>query len=863
MRGRFLRAALRLVPKSWRASISDDLEDEAAGRRRGAAWVGWQAVSTGLPLRRAAVVDLIASDVRNAVRSLRRSPAFAAAAVFSFALGIGANVALLSVIDRLVFRPLPFPEADRLVVVFSGTPDESPRLWHAQALALQDQATTLDGLTTAYGSAGEGLGIEELGDAPVRFGQASANLLGLLGIRPVAGRDLSAKVTGETAPSDVPREVLITDAFWRRQFNRSPDAIDRVLTSQQRRYRIVGVLPPDFVNPSVELSGRIDGLMVNDGWVEGPPRDRTTVGARVARLAPGRSLAEARAEMGAIGARVAADHPDFMGIQAPLTAEPLRVGMLRPYARFLWLILAAAGLVLLIACANLSTLLLARGRARAHEAAVRSTLGASRRRLIATGVVEALVICLAGAGATLVALAGVQALQVSVVPPEFRGFEVSAFDARLVTLTFGLAVASALVAALTPALASARVEPLTALRQGPATGGGRRLKTGRLLLAFEAAIAVVLVAGAGGAIRSFGGLVFRDPGFVAADLYRTSVFFEPTRNLLNMERAKALATIEQALSGVGDVAGWTAVTYPPVARGSLSNAFWGMREIEGGVIGITDTTLEVLGTPLRAGRGISADDVSSAAPVALVSRRAAAALWPGEPTESAIGRPLTMPYGGVRDVIGVVADIRSRPGVAPWPMLYVPIGDGVAAKPGWAMELPVLLRMRPGTTPDRRDLLERFQTLVPTGMIGAPIAVTDELAPWLEHPRFQAVLFGSLALIALVLAAIGLYALAAFDAARRRHETGVRLALGATRRDIRRGVIGGAVRPVLAGAAAGVIAAWWAAQFLQAYLFEVDARDPWTLAFVAGTLLLTAIVAAWLPARRAARTDPASVLRAI
>jgi predicted permease len=862
MRRRFLRAALRLVPRAWRGTVARDLEEEAAAGRRGTAWLSWQAVRTGVPLRRASVGDFVATSVRQTVRSLARSRGFALAAVSSFALGIGANVALLSVMDRLVFRPLPFPERDRLVVVFSGTPEDSPRLWHAQALALQEQATTLDGLATAYGSDGEGLIVEELGESPVRFGVASPNLLRLLGIRPIEGRDFAADPVDDAAPSDVPREVLITDAFWRRQFNRSPDALDRIFISQQRRYHIVGVLPPDFVNPSVELSGRIDGLMASDGRVEGPPRDRTTVGARLARLAPGRTVAEAQAEMAAIGARVAAEHPDFMGIQAPMTAEPLRVGMLRPYARFLWLILGAAGLVLLIACANLSTLFLARGRAKVHETAIRSTLGASRWRLVGAAIAEALVVCFAGAGAALVTLASVQTLHVSVVPPEFRGFEVSAFDVRLIALTFGLAAASALLAALVPALASTRFDPLSALRQGRPTGGTRRLTTGRSILALEAAIAVVLVAAAGGAVRSFGGLVFRDPGFVAADLYRTSVFFEPARNLLNMERARALATIEQALSDVPDVDGWTAVTYPPIARGRLSHPYWSMLDIEGGVIGVTDTTLEVLRTPLLAGRGISADDIRSAAPVALINRRAAAALWPGEPFEEAIGRSLTMPYGGVRDVVGVVTDIRSRPGVSAWPMLYVPIGDGVAAKPGWAMELPVLLRMRPGTTPDRRELLARFQALVPTGMAGAPVAVTDELAPWLEHPRFQAALFGSLALIALVLAAIGLYAITAFDAARRRHETGVRLALGATRGDIRRHVIGGAVRPVLAGSAAGLVAAWWAAQFLQAYLFEVDARDPWTLALVSLVLIATAVVAAWLPARRAARTDPANVLRA-
>jgi predicted permease len=535
--------------------------------------------------------------------------------------------------------------------------------------------------------------------------------------------------------------------------------------------------------------------------------------------------------------------------------------MLLPYAGFLWLILGAAGLVLAIACANLSTLLLARGRARLPETAIRAALGAARWRLVLVGVVEALAVCLAGGLVTLLALAVARSTILQVVPPAFQGFDVSAFDLRLVCLTLGLAFASALVAAVAPCLAATRFDPLAALHRRHPWRRGHRFATGPSILAFEAALAIVLVAGAAGAVRSFAGLAFRDPGFAASDLYRASVYFDPSRNLQSMERVRALATVTEAMEATPGIKAWTAVTYAPIARDRLPHPYWSLLGQQGGVVGISGTTFEVLRTPLIHGRDISPEDLQSAAPVALVSLRGAEVLWPGEPPQYAIGKPLTMPYGGVRDVIGVVADIRTRPGVSAWPMLYVPLGDGVAAKPGWAMELPIMLRMEPGARPDQRALQARFQDLVPGGVVTSPVAVAEELAPWLEHPRFQAALFGTLAAIALVLAAIGLYGAAAFEAARKQHETGVRLALGATRRNVLRTLVGSAVQPVLIGSAAGLVIAWWAAQFLQAYLFEVDARDPWTLTLVVGVLIATAVLAAWLPARRAARTDPASVLR--
>jgi ABC-type antimicrobial peptide transport system permease subunit len=259
-----------------------------------------------------------------------------------------------------------------------------------------------------------------------------------------------------------------------------------------------------------------------------------------------------------------------------------------------------------------------------------------------------------------------------------------------------------------------------------------------------------------------------------------------------------------------------------------------------------------------AGRDFTRTEIAERLPLAVVNRAGGASLWPGRPASDVIGQQVAHENVTYR-VIGVVGDVKNAPGEASAAGLYLPLtSDGVRVTQS---ALNVAVRFADGVTPD----LSVFQTRLDAALGENTVtlqSVAERAAPYLQRPRFQAVLFASAAVIALVLAAVGLYALAAFDVARRRREMGIRLTLGATARDLRRAVVGTAVRPVIAGAAAGLVVTWWAAQYLQSFLFEVDARDPWTYALVALVLVATAVVAAWLPARRAARTDPASVLRA-
>jgi predicted permease len=449
---------------------------------------------------------------------------------------------------------------------------------------------------------------------------------------------------------------------------------------------------------------------------------------------------------------------------------------------------------------------------------------------------------------------------VSVVPPTFRSFAVSALDPRLVGLTLTAAFACALVVSLVPALAARRADPAMALSHRERGRAGGRLRGGRTLLAIEAAFGILLVAGAGATGRSFYGLVFGDQGFVASDLYIVTFNGVPGRSddaMTNRRLGFAMASnVIGTLPGMRSIG---AVTQSPVGTGFAIQPFWRSQNLEGREYGVGPGAFEALGTPVLFGRGFTEADVAAAAPVAIVNERGARALWPEQPVASAVGRQLTT-RGGVHTVVGVVRDIRPVPVEPAHASLFLPITDPDARMIA-TTAFQIVVRTTPGQAPDTLAL-ERALTEVSPGTRVAVESVADDLAPWLDRPRFQAMLFAALAGLSLVLAAVGLFAVTAFEVTQRRYEMGVRLALGATGRDVGRLVLSTAVRPVLVGSAAGLVAAWWAGQFLQAFLVDVDARDPWTYALVALTLVATAVVAAWLPARRAARTDPAEVLRA-
>ena len=790
-----------------------------------------------------------------AVRSLFRAPWFTAAAVATFALGIGMNIAVFSVIDRMLFRPLPYAHRDRLVQIHGMTARSSaapqaflPRIITREIAA---GARTIDSI--AYASVPE----PRDGDA-FQLASGTFNLLTTIGVRPVVGRDFTADdARGKE------RALLLSHDTWQARYGGAANVLDTAVRQSNLTMRVVGVLPRDFLLPSTRYPERLDGLIV--AFEDFQPQDSDGKGlitaAPVARLRPGFTVEQAQAEIDLLIARLSRDSPILQRMPSEpgsgVTVHSFRTGLIFVFAPYLWLIAVAVWLVLLIACVNLSTLLLARGRSREQEAAVRTALGASFRQLLTASIAETVVLCVASAMVALAVCRVAQTAILAVVPAYFHAFAVSALDMRLVALSLGVAFVAAIAAGMTSVIALRRVNLLSLLQRGGRSASSR-LRGGGALLAMESALGIILVAGAAMTVRSFLGLVTASPGFDPANLYHLHVQHgyrdEPPN--YPFDRVRAVEEIVRSQPGVIQVG---AATQLPVGRfAGLDSAFLKSRGIDGSQFGASSGLFAALGTPILAGREFTEDEVRDDTPVAIVNRMAAAALWPGVPAAEIIGRTVDE-AGSSRVVVGVVADIVRVPGEGGTPTVVVPVTTRGARRSSSA--LMVAVRMAPGTQPDIRPIDAALDARFGSDSVRSD-SVLSTMTPFLQRPRFQAALFGALAAIALILCAVGLYAVASFEVSRRRFEMGVRLALGATAQRIRRVVIRDSLRPILVGVIAGTIGAVWAAQFLQTFLIGVDARDPWTLMLVVAVVIAVALIASVVPARRASLVDPVSTLKA-
>lgn len=865
-RGQFGAEQMRLFADLWR-------EECPTGGVAAAMWTAgqlWRALRAGVGLRIDRLARRwpqpapdgrrprpggfgVATDVVYALRSLLRARWFTAGAVLTFALGMGATIAVFSVVDRMMFRPLPYGDAGRLVQIgdqYFSTPDA--RLPQAVLVTLKAEASSFEGM--AYVSGTLTRPVPGSSEPPLSLTLVSYNLLSVLRVHPILGRDFTrADAQADAATRN--RQVILTYAAWQSRFGGAADA----LTKPYAGCRLIGILPRGFLVPAFHVGDRTDGLVVH---VEvSPPQGLGSMfTAPVARLRPGVTPARAQAEADTIVTRLGQQMPAVARLPAPWVL-PLQFGLfasVRPYA---WLILAAVAMVLLVACANLSTLLVARGRSREREIAVRAALGASRRRLVATNLTESVVLCTVSAAVAMLLAVTTRTALVNVLPTNLRGFGESPLDPRVLVFTLSVAIVAAALAGAGPALRATRVDTLSVLQRG-ASDSRRRLGGGRTLLGLQAALCSALVLGAAVTVHSFLGLLLRPTGFDSQNLYALAVYtpqpagrtpptsYEP-------ERVRAILDVVRPTPGV-ETAG--AVTLLPIGYHAIADPFWKARNLHGGEWGVGAGFFAAMGTPVLAGREFSESEIATRALVAIVSASAARELWPGERPVTAVGRSITT-ADGPRTVVGVVADLRPLPASDPEAALYVPVTAGDAPHPLPWQWLTLVARLAPGGRLDDAQLQRRLSDAFgPTAL--RVEAVDAQLAPWLQAPRFQAVVFGSVAAIGLILAAAGLYALAAFEAARRRYEMGVRLALGASARDLRRLIIGGTIRPVVIGTALGLAAAWWAVRLLRAFVFAVDVYDPWTFGLVAVVLFATAAAAAWAPARRAGQIDPAAVLRA-
>ncbi|MGC2638685.1 MAG: ABC transporter permease [Acidobacteriaceae bacterium] len=808
-------------------------------------------------------LQTLLQDLRYAVRMLAKSPELAAVAGLTLALGVGANTAIFSVVNAVLLRPLPYASPGQLVSLSEGQPKDGISgdglSWDAYT-ALRDHSRSFSAVA---GLAAHALTLTGRGEpADMSTVSVTPDFFSLFRTHPLLGRTLMPE-DGQDGAAPV---AVLSEGLWRSRFGADPEIAGRSVTLDQRTYTISGVMPASFRTPFVGQNEQVWIPLVQDplfsGWRTRP--QATHWMAAFARLGNGVSIAEARAETGTIGAGLSRQIPAESGWAIGI--DPLQQVIVGDVKTPLLLLFGAVGLVLLIACANIANLLLTRATARSREMAVRVALGASHRRIARQLLTEsALLGFVGGAAGALLAWGSVAAFS-SRLPAGLPEFHPVRVDGSVLGFALLLSVGASLLFGLAPVLVAARSDPQAHLREGSRAGEARGSRHLRNALAVaEVALAMVLLAGAGLLLRSFAHLLAVSPGFETGSLVKAEVSlprFQYSRPEQWTEVTDQLMTRLEADRGLRDAA--LAVPLPILDNAvNLPFAVAGDAPLPPGKTDSADFVsaspqyFGVTGIPLMRGRLFSSHDTARTTPVALISETLARRFFPHE---SPLGRRLIFgfpPNNHVsREIVGVVADIHDVSlAEKPGPMMYVPF----AQQPFWGAEIVVKSRL--GAAEVGSAIRTEAHRLDP----GLPVTNVETLPQALQAsvavPRFRTALLGLFGAMALLLAAVGIYGVVSFSVLRRTREIGLRMALGATRSGIRRLVIGESARLVVAGLAAGIPASLILTHFLSTLLFGVTAFDPATYGCVAVLLAAVALVAAYVPARRAMRVDPMVALR--
>ncbi len=815
--------------------------------------------------------------LRDALRALRATPLVTTVAILSLALGIGANTAIFSIVNSLVLRTLPVRQPQRLVQLSTqdGRSDWTNPIWEQ----IRDRSQPFDG---AFAYSTTRFDLARGGEAELVQGLwASGDFFRVLGVPAILGHTFTAADDRRGGGPDGPVAV-ISYGFWQRHFGGAADAIGRPITLERVAFTVIGVTPPEFFGPQV--GGAFDVVVP----LGAEPLVRTEHSflderaawwlAVMARLRPDQSVGAATALLQGIQPQIREAtlptdwRPEWLAeyLQEPFIAVPAATGespLRDRYQRPLTVIMVVVALVLLIACANIANLLLARAAARRHELSVRQALGASRLRLAGQLLTESLV--LSGIGALLgfaFAQWGSRLLVHQLSNQRTAVFLDLSLDWRVLGFTAAAAVGTALLFGTVPALRATRVQPVEAMKeQGRGIAGGHSHLAGALV-AGQVALSLILVVAAGLFVRTFAALANRDLGFEREGMLTVSVgarrsVVPPTARPALYQRIRqaveALPDVERAaLSEVTPVSGmaWQfpiEVVGAPLAPESERHTFANM---------VSPGWFAAYRTPLIAGRDFDQRDHATAPHVAIVNQELARRFFRGE---SAVGRVIRWPEPGNQtspptEIVGVVGDAVYRSVRAPVPpTLYVPLAQGLMPEASVTLSVrsaagsPALLTRGVATAISGvdRDLTLSFRLL------------DDQVASSLTQERLVALLSGFFGGLALMLAGLGLYGVTAYAVNRRRPELGIRMALGAPPAGVVRLVLRRVAWTIGIGIVLGTLATWWAARLAGSLLYGVQPRDPAT--FAAAALVLAAIgtLAGWLPARRAARIDPVDVLR--
>lgn len=809
-------------------------------------------------------LEVIVRDLRLAIRTLRRDAGFTTFSLLVMALGLGGTATVYSLVNALILRPLPLADAERLVWVGNRS-DDGLAVWNIQVNHLRDlqaQSRSFAALTAYFAFSDTGnngnarlsgpSGTERVTQIPV-----TQTFFAVLGVQPIVGRTFTqAEVDGQA-----PAASVISYGLWQRRFGLDPQIVGRSIVIDGKPKTIIGVLPASFDFGSIFAPG------VNvDLFSSIPLNDQTNrwgnVLGVVGRLKPGVTVDAAQAELVVLAKALEQAHPDRNGLR-PLTV-PLSVHVAGHLRTALTLLLVAVAVVMLIVCANLANLQLARAASRRQEMAVRVALGAGRGRLFAQAVTESLLLC--GTGALLglaIAVAGTRAL--TTLPFNLPLLATVQVDLATLGVLAVLTIVVGVAIGVAPVLQVPTVSPQGPLRDGArGASEGRRAHWARAaLVVAEIAFACVLLVGAGLLVRSLASVLHVDLGFQPS--HAVAVRLDPTwRDGRIPERvayANELLRLARATPGV-EAAGLIDVL--PL-DGTRSWAIRGRGQVyekghfpEGFVRVVSDGYREALGLRLVAGRDLTPDDGPDSEPVVVVNQMLARTLWPGQ---DPIGQ-FVHADGAAKDgrrVIGVVADVRHRAlESGAGAEFYMPLNQ---TRDYGGIHLVVRSSQATSTlVPALRTSLTRFAADIG----GSQPKVLEDLVDRAVSPRrFTALVLAAFALFALLLASLGVYAVVAYGVSRRKQEFGIRLALGASPRDVQRTVLGDTLRLAAAGLAIGPPIAWLLSRVMRELLFGVTPADPATFAGMIAVLGAMALLAAYIPARRASRLDPTRALRGV
>jgi predicted permease len=806
-------------------------------------------------------------DIRYGLRGLLRHPGFTIVAVCSLALGIGANTAIFSVVNGVLLNPLPFPQAEQLVTFHQSKPNfATGAIPYPNFRDLQKQNQTFASMGISRGTSFSLIGAGEAERVSGRF--VTADLLSVFDIKPRLGRFF---LPGEDETGGGPVAVISED-LWQRKFNSAPSVLQQGITLDDKSYTVVGVIPSSF-----NLLGKVDVYVPIGQWGNPALRNRgAALGLHgIGRLKPGVSADQARSDLNRVMADLANQFPETNRGNGS-SVIPLKERVVGDIKPILFTLLGAVGFVLLIACVNVSNLMLARSTGRTREFAIRSALGAGRGRLLRQSLTESTLLGLAGGALGLIVAAWGTQFALKMLPTTLPRAEEVRLDGRVLLFTFAIALLTGVLAGLVPALKISRGRVSETLKEGGRGTSGGRIRAQGVFVAIEMALALVLLVGAGLMIRTLTALWKVDPGFRSDNVLTFGVNLPPSANAASPESVRAAlrdlsdklnstpgvssASFSQGaspLQGEDDLFFWLDGQPKPASHSEMNMSL---------VYGVEPNYLTAMGIPLTRGRFFTNADDERSPQVAVIDEAFAHKYFGAD---DPIGKRLYLdgPPQPLQ-IVGVVGHVKqwsidSDESNELQAQLYLPF----RALPD--NNLPtgagVVLRSTGANSLDGPELFNAIRRVVDSqnknNIISNPQTMSQIIADSLAQQRFSMILLGAFAAVALVLASLGIYGVISYLVGQRTHELGIRIALGAQRRDVLRLVLNHGMKMALAGVALGLLVSLGLTRLLTKMLYGVSATDPATFTVITLLLISIALLACLVPAWRATQVDPLVALR--